>query len=144
MQLHKELKTMEMSEAWFDTYDEGYIHQLQAEPHTKLGSGSRITEFKDILPWKISQMTMKTMPISTKISHKLCNETGYPVLSLTESQWKLSNMIWFCQWRKSQCRTNTSIRKINPKEQGRTFENFLKILLAKMYSLQLQINSFCS
>ena len=25
-------KTMEMSEAWPDTFDEGYIHQFQREP----------------------------------------------------------------------------------------------------------------
>ena len=31
-QLHKHLKTMEMSEASPDTYDEGYIHQFQPEP----------------------------------------------------------------------------------------------------------------
>ena len=30
-QLHKQLKTMEMSEAWPDTYDEGYIHHFQSE-----------------------------------------------------------------------------------------------------------------
>ena len=57
---------MEMSEAWFDTYDEGYIHQLQPEPHTKLGGGSRITEFKDIShgkslkwPWRPCQSAQR-------------------------------------------------------------------------------------
>ena len=28
--------TMEMSEAWADIYDEGYIHQFQPEPTNKL------------------------------------------------------------------------------------------------------------
>ena len=46
-------------------------------------------EFKDILPWNISQMITKTIPISTRIRHKARDETGYPVLSLLESQWKL-------------------------------------------------------
>ena len=36
-------------------------------PLTKFTSSSRSTEFKDILPWNISQMIMKTIPISTRI-----------------------------------------------------------------------------
>ena len=35
-QLHKQLKTMEMSEAWPDTFNEGYIHQSQPEPTHKI------------------------------------------------------------------------------------------------------------
>ena len=34
---------------------------------TKFNSSSRITDFKDILPWNISQMIKKTNLISTKI-----------------------------------------------------------------------------
>ena len=36
-------------------------------PLTKFTSSSRSTEFKDILPWNISQMITKTVPISTGI-----------------------------------------------------------------------------
>ena len=36
-------------------------------PLTKFTSSSRSTEFKDILPWNISQMITKTIPISTRI-----------------------------------------------------------------------------
>ena len=56
-------ETMKMSEAWPDTYDEGYIHKFQPEtahkiPYinsslkllTKFTSSSKSTEFKDILP----------------------------------------------------------------------------------------------
>ena len=50
-------------------------------PLTKFTSSNRSTEFKDILPWNISQMITKTIPISTRIV-KPCDETGYPVLSL--------------------------------------------------------------
>ena len=57
------MKTMEMNEAWPDIYDEGYIHQFQAEPTTKF----RSTEFKDIFLWKISQMTTKTLSISMRV-----------------------------------------------------------------------------
>ena len=36
-------------------------------PLTKFTSSSRSTKFKDILPWNISQMITKTVPISTRI-----------------------------------------------------------------------------
>ena len=36
-------------------------------PLTKFTSSSKSTEFKDILPWNISQMIIKTTPISTII-----------------------------------------------------------------------------
>ena len=35
-QQHKQLKNMDMSEAWLDTYDEGYIHQFQPETIHKI------------------------------------------------------------------------------------------------------------
>ena len=35
-QQHKQLKTMEMSEAWLDTFDEEYIHQFLPEPIHKV------------------------------------------------------------------------------------------------------------
>ena len=35
-QQQKQLETMEMSEAWTDTFDEGYIHQFQPEPTHKI------------------------------------------------------------------------------------------------------------
>ena len=35
-QQQKQLKTMEMSEAWPNTYNEGYIHQFQPEPIYKI------------------------------------------------------------------------------------------------------------
>ena len=34
---------------------------------TKFTSSSRITDLKDILPWSISQMISKIIPISTRI-----------------------------------------------------------------------------
>ena len=58
-------------------------------PLTKFTSSSRSTEFKDILPWDISQIIRKTIQISIRIVHKPRNEMGYPVSSLLESQWKL-------------------------------------------------------
>ena len=35
-ELWQQLKTMKMSEAWSDTYDEECIHQLQPEPTQKI------------------------------------------------------------------------------------------------------------
>ena len=60
-------KTMEISEVWLDTYDEGYIHQFQPEPTQKIHYSSRSIEFKDILPWNIPQMITETIPISMRI-----------------------------------------------------------------------------
>ena len=57
-------------------------------PLTKIFSISRNTDFKDILPWNISQMIIKTVTISTRIV-MLWDKMGRPVVSLTEIQWKL-------------------------------------------------------
>ena len=35
-QQHKQLKTMEMNEAWPDIFYEGYIHQFQPKPTHKI------------------------------------------------------------------------------------------------------------
>ena len=59
-QQHKQLKIMEMSEAWPDIYDDEYIL-------ITFFSSSRSTKFKNILPWNISQMIMKAIPSSTRI-----------------------------------------------------------------------------
>ena len=40
---------------------------LNLNPLTKFNSSSRSNEFKDIISWIISQMTTKTIPISTRI-----------------------------------------------------------------------------
>ena len=34
----------------------------------------------------------KNYPNQYEISHKLCDETGHPILSLRESQWKLKKL----------------------------------------------------
>ena len=54
----------------------------------------------------------KDCPNQHKNSYKLCDETGHSVSSLTESEWKLRQQHdQNFQWRESQCRTNTSIRR---------------------------------
>ena len=85
-------------------------------PHTKFTSSSRSTEFKDILPWNISQMITKTIPISTRI---VAMKRGIPLWIW----WKVNgnwdnNTIKVSQWRESHCRTNTSIRRKKSKRAG--------------------------
>ena len=111
-QQHKQLKTMEMSEVWPDTYNEGYIHQFQPEPTHKLTSNSRRTKLKDILQQNISQMITNTISISTKIIISYVMKWCI----LLWIYWKVNgnwhnNMIRSSQWRKRYCRTNTSIRR---------------------------------
>ena len=81
-------------------------------PLTKFTSSSRSTEFKDILPWNISQMIMKTIPINTRIviSHAMKRGIWFWVWWKVNGNWD-SNMIKISQCRESHCRTNTSIRK---------------------------------
>ena len=47
-------------------------------PLAKFTSSSRSTEFKDILPWNISQMITKTVPISTRIFISYAMKRGIP------------------------------------------------------------------
>ena len=91
-------------------------------PLTKFHSSSRSTEFKDVLPSKISQLITKTVPISTRIW----------VLSYAMKQgillwiwWKVNgnwdnNMIRISQLRESHCRTNTSFRRKKEIQKSRT------------------------
>ena len=47
-------------------------------PLAKSTSGNRSTEFKDILPWNISQMITKTVPISTRIVKSYAMKRSIP------------------------------------------------------------------
>ena len=55
-------------------------------PLTKFTSSSRSTKFKDIVTWNISQMIMKTIPISTRIVIRNEMEWGIPLRML----WKIN------------------------------------------------------
>ena len=81
-------------------------------PLTKFTSSSRSTEFKDILLWNISQMIMKTIPISSRIviSYAIKWDILFWVYWKVNGNWD-NNMIRILQWRESQCRTNTSVRR---------------------------------
>ena len=76
----------------------------------------------------------KDHPNQHKNSHKLC-ETGHPVLSLLESQWKVNNIIKTLQFREIHCRTNTSIRKKKEIQKTRTLRVTVKDPSRKFISL---------
>ena len=137
--MHKQLKTIDIKEAWPDTHDEGYIHQFQPIPFTKFTS-SRSNEFKDILPWRslkwsqrVSQMITKTVPISTRIIIKYAMKQGIPLWIW----WKVNgnwdnNMIRISQWSESHCRINTSIRRKKQTQKSRTVRSLSWIWVAKL------------
>ena len=88
-----------------------YIHS-NPNPLTKFTSSSKTNKFKDILPWNISEMIMKSIPISTRIVIGNAIKQGI----LLWIWWKVdrkwaNNMIRISQWRESHCRTNNSIRR---------------------------------
>ena len=111
-QQHKQLKIMEMSETWPDTFDEVHIHHFQPESTPKFTSSSRSPEFKDILPWNISQIIMKTIPISTRIVTKNVMKRGIALWMWCKVKvnWD-DNTIRVSQWRESDCRTNISVTR---------------------------------
>ena len=55
-----------------------YINS-NANPLTKLISSSRSIELKDILPWNVSQMIRKTIPIITRIVISYAMKQGIPL-----------------------------------------------------------------
>ena len=79
---------------------------------TKFTSNKRITEFKDILPWNISQMITKTVPINTRIaiSYAMKQDILFQIWRKFNGNWG-NNMIRIFQWKKIHCRTHTSIKR---------------------------------
>ena len=107
---------------------------------TKFTSSSRSTEFKDILPWNISQMIMKTIPISMRIVISYAMKWGI----LLWISWKVNgnwdnNMIRISQWRESHCKTNTSIRRKKEIQKSRTVRITVRDLSRKVNHLSMVI-----
>ena len=101
------LWTMEMSKAWPDIFYEGYIHQFQPEPTNKTHHHQqKYQAFKDLLPWNISQLITKTIPISrrtrTVISYAIKWDIPLWIWWKVNENW--DNMIRIFQWRESHCR----------------------------------------
>ena len=80
-------------------------------PFTKFNSSSRSTKHKDIFPCNISQMIMKTVPISMRIVVSYTMKQGILFCIWRKVNGNWDNMIRISQWRESLCRTNTSIRR---------------------------------
>ena len=118
---HKQLKTMEISEAWPDTYDERDICiNSNLNPLTKFNSSSRDTEFNYILPWNITQMITKTISISARIVISYAMKRGIPLrIWKVNGNWD-NNMTRITQWRERHCGTNTSIRRKKEIQKIRT------------------------
>ena len=118
---HKQLKTMEMSEAWPDTFNEVIYINYNLNPLTKFTSSNRSTEFKDILPWNISQMITKTVPISMRvvISNAMKRSIQLWIWWKVNGNWH-NNMIRISLWRESHCKTNTSVRRKKWIQKSRT------------------------
>ena len=100
---------------------------------TKFTSTSRSTEFKDILPWNISQMIMKTFPISTKIVMSYAMKGGI----LFWIYWKVNgnwdkNMTRISQQRESHCRANTNVSRKNKFKRAGLRESQLGIWVGKL------------
>ena len=78
----------------------------------KFISSSRNTEFNDIFSWKISQMIMKTIPISTTLvkSYAMIQGISFWVWWKVNRNWD-NHMIRIYHWSESHSRTSTSIRR---------------------------------
>ena len=77
-------------------------------PLTEFTSSRRSTEFKDILPWNITQMITKAIQISTIV-------ISYAVKLRQQHDHNF-------QWCESHCRINSSIRRKKQIETSRTVE----------------------
>ena len=75
---------------------------------------------KDVLPWNISQMITKTVPISMRIVIIYVMKQGI----LFWIWWKVNrnwgNMIRISHWRENHCRTTTSIKRKKEIQKSRT------------------------
>ena len=88
---------------------------LQWGIHTSIPTwthSQRNTDFKDTLPWNISQMIIKTISISTRIVISYAMKQGIPfwVSWKVNGNWD-NNMVRISHWRENHCRINTRVRK---------------------------------
>ena len=99
---------------------------------TKFSSSNRSTEFKDILPWNISQMITKTIPISTRMVISQAMKQGI----LFWDYWKVNGnrdrMIRINQWRENHWTKNTSVRRKKEIQERRTVRITVRDLSRKV------------
>ena len=88
---------------------------------TNVSSSSRVTKFKDILTWNMSQMITKAAPISTRIIIKYAMKRGIPFWVWQKIDGNRgNNLIRTFQWRQTHCRTNISFRRKKLIQKNRT------------------------
>ena len=78
-----------MIETWLDTYDEEYFHQIQFGTTRNSSSGTGAPRLK-ITPIGQLSYDHEDHPNQLQFNDKLRNESGHPLLSLKQSEWKLS------------------------------------------------------
>ena len=97
-----------------------YINSNFNHSQNSLAAAIEAPEFKNILPWIISQMIITIIPISTRTVISYAMKLGIPfwVWQKVNGNWD-NNMIRISQFRESHCRTHTGVKryKKNPKEQ---------------------------
>ena len=104
------------------------------DPLTKFTGSSRSTNFKDILPWNISQMIMKTIPIIMKIIKSYVMKCGILLwISWIVTRNCHNNMIWISQWRESHCRIN------NIRRNELICEKTMKTMIMKTILISIKI-----
>ena len=74
---------------------------------------------KDILPWNISKMLMKTIPISTRIaiSYAMEQDISFSVWRKVNGNWD-NNMIKISQGREGNCKSNATKERKKSKRAG--------------------------
>ena len=101
-------------------------------PLTKLISSSRSTKFKDMLSSNTSQMITKTVPISMRIVISYAMKWGIVLCIWWKVNGNWENNIRISQWRKSQCRTNPSVRGKKQIQKNRTVRITVRDLSRKV------------
>ena len=88
---------------------------------TKFNRSRRSTEFKDILPWNISQIITKTIQIHKSIVISFTVKRGilFWVCRKVNGNWE-SNMIRIFQWKERYCRAITWVRVNKQIQKNRT------------------------
>ena len=121
------LRTMAAAQAAENHGDEwglsGYLRwgiytSIPTWSHSQNSRGATSTEFKDILPWNISQMMRKTVLIRIVISYAM--KRGIPLWIWSKVNGNWDSNIRISQWSESHCRTNTSVRRKKEIQKNRT------------------------
>ena len=101
---------------------------------TKLTSSSRSSKFKDLIPWNISQMILKTIPISMRIVISYAMKQGILFWKVNGNQ---DNMIKIPLRRESHWGTSTSIRGKKSNNAGL----WMKVRDPKTISISMRIDT---